>query len=97
MSDEPITPRVEVTVSVTGTTRHFTPQELDELVEKADEIASRPWRHGRHVTYVVEADGAHWRFEVPEHHDEGWQADGGVTAVKVAQFPRTVLVWEPCA
>lgn len=75
------------------TTREFTEQELEEL--DTDEIASRPWRHGRTATFVFEHEGKYWRFTANVHHDEGVQLYGPVTATEVHQVERTVKVWEP--
>ncbi len=76
-------------------TRRFLWSTIEDAEEEAVEVSSRPWRHGRHVTYVIALDGAHWRFEVPYHTQEGWQTVGdGVEAVQVHQVDKVVKVWE---
>lgn len=69
--------------------------EIEDADEEAVEVSSRPWRHGQYVTYVIELDGSHWRFEVPVHTHEGWQIEGDdVEAVQVSQIEKVVKVWE---
>ncbi|MCA1833020.1 MAG: hypothetical protein ABR520_11160 [Mycobacteriales bacterium] len=75
-------------------TREFPEGDIDELLEDSTEIDSQPWRHGRKVRLVFEADGAHWAAWFDSHHDEGIQTYGPVKAVKVHQVERTVKVWE---
>lgn len=74
----------------------FTEQELQdsESFDEAAEIASAPWRHGRKVRLVWEADGAHWAAWFFHHHDEGDQSSYPIEAIKVHQVERTVKVWE---
>lgn len=73
--------------------RDFTESELADL--ELDEVSSRSWRHGRKVTYVAHVDGEHWRFEVDEHHGEGWQVFGPISATRVHQIEKIVKIWEP--
>lgn len=69
---------------------------IEDADDEAIEIRGREWRHGRHVTYVIALDGAHWMFEVPVHTQEGWQTDGDdVEAVQVHQVEKTIKIWEP--
>lgn len=78
------------------TTRMFTQEDLDcEAFEDAHEISSAPWRHGRKVRLVWEADGAHWAAWFHMHHDEGDQSTYPIEAVKVHEVEKTVKVWEP--
>lgn len=74
-------------------TRDFTEDELEEL--EPMRIAVEPWKHGTRETFVVELDGAHWRFTVPVHHSEGWQIADKVQATQVRQVELVVLAWEP--
>jgi hypothetical protein len=79
------------------TTKTFTDEQLDELLDDAETIATEPWRHGTHQTMVFEHEGAHWRVGVRYHHEEGRERiSGGYTATKVAKVPKTIEVWEPC-
>lgn len=78
--------------------REFTAEQLEDLEEDALCTETRPWRHGHIKTFVVSADGRHWRFEIKVHHEEGWQLDGDrVTATEVHQVERLVKVWEAVA
>lgn len=78
-----------------STTREFTREELDcEAFDEAIEIASAPWRHGRRVRLVWEADGAHWAAWFHQHHDEGDQSTYPITATKVHQVEVRVKGWE---
>lgn len=78
-----------------STKRKFTKQDLDnEAFDEALEIDSAPWRHGRKVRLVWEADGAHWAAWFDHHHDEGDQSYYPIEAVKVHQVEKTVKVWE---
>ncbi len=74
--------------------RLFDKQQLRELLCDAEEIGSEYWRHGRRVTYVFEADGAHWRTTVKVHHDDGLQLYGDTVCTYVRQVEKTILVWE---
>ncbi len=67
---------------------------MDDLLDEAEEIESRPWRHGRKVRYVFEVDGEHWSAWFDMHHDEGDQSCYPITATRVHQVERTVKVWE---
>ena len=79
-----------------STQRTFTAEDLDcEAFDNAIEIDSAPWRHGRKVRLVWEADGAHWAAWFHHHHDEGDQSTYPIEAIKVHQVERTVNVWEP--
>jgi hypothetical protein len=78
------------------TTRRFTDQELDYLLEDANTVSNKPWRHGTIAVMVFPHEGAHWQVEVPVHPDEGWQIGSGLVATKVAKVQKTVEVWEPC-
>lgn len=78
------------------TTRTFKPSELtDDLIDEAHEVSSEPWRHGRKVMLVFPFDDAHWRIQVNEHHDEGWDLTHDLVATKVHQVERMTKVWEP--
>lgn len=92
-------PAVAVPAKVVAVERYFSPEELGRLMD-ADALTNvverGNWRHGHTETIVVELDGAHWLLTLQVHHEDGFQLDVGVTATKVAQVPRTVLVWEMC-
>ena len=77
--------------------RTFTREEMFDALEEptVEEVSSRPWRHGRHVTYVFPNGGKHWRIEVAVHHDEGVRLDGGsFEAQEVRAVQKTVTAWE---
>lgn len=75
--------------------REFTAEQLEELLDDAQEIDSRPWRHGRKVRLVFEHDGAHWAIWVDSHHEEGLQIDHSIMATAVQRMEKTVWVWGP--
>lgn len=75
--------------------RVFKLAELRELIDGAEEVGSRDWRHGRHITFVFEHEGTHWRVELPCHHEEGLQFDfNEYTLPEVHQVEKTVKSWE---
>ena len=76
-------------------TREFTEDEINVLLDDADEVDSQPWRHGRKVRYVFDHDGAYWSVWIDVHHSEGISLYGPVTATQVHKVERTVKVWEP--
>lgn len=75
-------------------TREFTAEQLEELLDDAKEIDSKPLRHGRKVRLVLEHEGAHWAVWLDMHHEEGDQSVYPVTAIAVQQVERTVFLWE---
>lgn len=69
--------------------------ELQEKIEDSEPVDKANWRHGHRDAYVFEADGAHWKFWIDVHHEEGWQLTPKIRATKVRAEEKRVTVWVP--
>lgn len=76
------------------TTMEFAPEALRELLDGAEVVRVRPWRHGHISEMVFHFQGHCWRVEVPVHNDDGLQLFGKTKATRVHKVTRVVEVWE---
>ena len=73
----------------------LTHDQLVDLLDDSEVIATDSWRHGRHETRVFEFEGKHYKFSFDIHANDGWQMfDKEYECVEVYKVPKQVFVWE---
>jgi hypothetical protein len=67
--------------------------EFFDILDDAECVAVKEWRHGTMKTFVFPYDGSHYRIMVPCHHDDGLQVDRTIVCERVKSVERTVVEW----
>jgi hypothetical protein len=71
----------------------LTEEEVHEVIETGDKIATESWRWGTASTYVFERDGKHYKTTIRLHSTEGFQ-DETASAIEVTPVDKVVTVRE---